>query len=94
MKTLLRKLTQKSKNAARTSELKKKIKILQPLQEEDFEKSVSREAYKAVFKRCHQDLKEMRIGKHSKGQFFKSGQKLHLIMSHLRQIRREEQMQM
>ena len=87
MKQLLKKMTKKARNAAKASSLKKKIKILQPLQEEGFEKSVSRDAYKAVFKRCHQDLKEMRIGKQSKGTFFKSGEKLTFIIPQLKQAK-------
>ena len=89
MRDLLQQMNNKPKNG-KSVDAKKKIKILQPLQEEGFEKTVSRDAYKAVFKRCHQDLKDMRIGKQSKGNFFKSAEKLTCIIEQLNHMRNSQ----
>lgn len=90
MRALLKQQGGKPKAGSKSSDSKKKIKILQPLQEEGYEKTVSRDAYKQVFKRCHQDLKEMRIGKQSKGNFFKSAEKLNFIIEQLNEIKSQQ----
>ena len=90
MRALLKEMNKKQKKGSKSTDAKKKIKILQPLQEEDFEKTVSRDAYKQVFKRCHTDLKEMRIGTKSKGQFLKSHEKLTSIIYQLNQIKSQK----
>jgi len=41
---------------------KSKVKILKPIKEEESTIKVDIEAYKRVFKRCHEDLKTMKIG--------------------------------
>lgn len=65
----------------RRAPTKKITKILKPIVEdaeagEDSEEettgSVNSSHYKHVFKRCHQDLKQMIIGPHSKSEFMRS----------------------
>jgi hypothetical protein len=53
----------------------KKVKILKPIAEESG-LDVCHQMYKGVFKRCHQDLKEMRTGPKRYGAFFKALPKL------------------
>lgn len=62
--------TQKPKHAKKKSE--RKVVILSPVQEEQSEASIDRKVYKAVFKKCHSDLKSARIGTETKGDFIKS----------------------
>ena len=48
------------------------VKILKPIKEEDAPSSICLQTYKSVFKKCHHDLKLNRIGRESKGPFFRS----------------------
>ena len=52
----------------------KKVIILSPVQEEKSEGSVDKKVYKAIFKKCHSDLKKAKIGTETKGDFIKSTQ--------------------
>jgi len=60
----------------------KKVKILKPIAEE-LGQDVCHSSYKGVFKRCHQDLKEMRTGPKRYGAFFKALPKLAALASEL-----------
>jgi len=62
-------------------------KILKPIQEEDAENSVIIAHYKHVFKRCHYDLKEMKIGPHSKSIYFRAPQLLDDILAEIIEIK-------
>mmetsp|Transcript_2134 Transcript_2134/g.3194 ORF Transcript_2134/g.3194 Transcript_2134/m.3194 type:complete len:83 (+) Transcript_2134:265-513(+) len=67
----------------------KKVKILKPVAEESTE-AVCHSTYKGVFKRVHQDLKEMRTGPKRNGAFFKALPKLRYVISSVA-IRKMEQ---
>ena len=50
------------------SNKKRKVKVLFPVQEEDHSViSIDKEVYKNIFKHCHTNLKEMRIGVKKQG---------------------------
>ena len=55
--------------------------ILKPIRDEESQDNcINKEAYKAIFKRCHQDLKQMKIGHSSKADFFQSHKNLQEII--------------
>ena len=75
---------------------KKFTKILKPIVEdaeagEDCEEettgSVNSSHYKHVFKRCHQDLKQMIIGPHVKSEFMRSPQLLNELLEEIIEIK-------
>ena len=54
-----------------------KVKILKPVREENRSgEPMSHDHYKQVFKKCHEALKQMKIGSKSKVSFFQSYHKL------------------
>ena len=59
---------------------KYKTLILKPIQENEEQDSVSIWAYKCVFQRCSDDLKFMKIGESSVGNFLKSPEVLEEVL--------------
>ena len=72
---------QKPKQVKRKSE--RKVVILSPVQEEQSEASIDKKVYKAVFKKCHSDLKSARIGTETKGDFIKSNTLLNQTLKNI-----------
>ena len=62
----------------------KKVMILSPIQEEGVTgNQVDKKIYKAVFKKCHADLKLAKIGTETKGDFIKSNKVLNSQLKNL-----------
>ena len=65
---------------------KHKTLILKPIQETLEQESISSFAYKCVFQRCHDDLKFMKIGEKSEGNFLKSPEVLREVIYQIQNI--------
>ena len=65
----------------------KKIKIFTPIKEEIASSSVDYNQYKGIFKKCHADLKNMKIGLESQGEYYKSTAKLVSVVLKIREIK-------
>ena len=74
------------KDAAAGKRRKNKTLILKPIQETMEQDSVSKYAYKCVFQRCHDDLKFMKIGEKSEGDFLKSPEVLREVIYQIQNI--------
>jgi hypothetical protein len=66
---------------------KRITKILKPIQEEGAQGSASSSHYKHVFKRCHQDLKQMMIGPHTKSVYMRSPEILNELLNEIIEIK-------